>query len=185
MIYLQVSKIYSLTFEFLFFSSFKPRFRTYLTYFFFFFFFLKKYIYIVFSKEQFENVIHSLLINLSDYSTDSRGDIGSWIREAAMISLKYLLIQGALSNYLTSSSSLSSMLVGEVIAGILKQSVEKIDKIRKIAGEIIQELIYHDLVSIYIPHLDDLRDIIPNPKFVFFFLWFMNSHIFMYFNDFQ
>jgi len=86
-----------------------------------------------------------------------------------MISLKYLLIQGALSNYLTSSSSLSSMLVGEVIAGILKQSVEKIDKIRKIAGEIIQELIYHDLVSIYIPHLDDLRDIIPNPKFVFFF----------------
>ncbi|KAI8030068.1 Tubulin-folding cofactor D, partial [Camellia lanceoleosa] len=61
-------------------------------------------------------VMQTLFKALDDYSIDNRGDVGSWVHEAAMDGLESL------------------------VEGIVKQAVEKMDKIRERAAKVLQRI---------------------------------------------
>lgn len=134
-----------------------------------------------------------LLKGLDDYAIDNRGDVGSWVREAAMDALKrcsFLLCletngewtKGESERSLkpsperhsgeTETSGLATTRSGpffdedisvKVIGGLAKQAVEKIDRVRDVAGRILQHLLHSDQVNIdQIPHKRALEQIIPN-----------------------
>ncbi|RHZ45413.1 hypothetical protein Glove_680g46 [Diversispora epigaea] len=96
------------------------------------------------SKSIFDKMIEAAFIGLEDYSVDLRGDIGSWIRKASMM---YLGVICPLMARLDQKDPkckpwLSDELIKKVFGELLKQSVERIDKIRTCAGNILTELLY-------------------------------------------
>lgn len=89
---------------------------------------------------------HCLLQNMEDYTTDKRGDIGSWVREAAMSCLKVLTIRMAecCKDFPEDERRLlPSATISQMIGLIARQSVEKIDNIRVRAGKIFSLLLYN------------------------------------------
>ena len=72
-----------------------------------------------------EHVVDALLMCLSDYTTDNRGDVGSWLREAAMKALP--LVIGAIQSRVV---KVDAHRCRQVISGVLKQAFEKIDRVR-------------------------------------------------------
>lgn len=129
-------------------------------------------------------VMKSLFKALDDYSVDNRGDVGSWVREAAMDALErctYILCKrDAISLQSEIEEPLQELENDEIrknqvdplfdanhavilIGGILKQAVEKMDKIREIAAKVLQRILYNDIVYVpYIPYREKLKEIIPN-----------------------
>lgn len=129
-------------------------------------------------------VMKSLFKALDDYSVDNRGDVGSWVREAAMDGLErcsYILCKrdaiGSQSKVeeclqvpgydlirvdemnLLFDADLATNLVG----GVLKQAVEKMDKLREAAANILQRILYNGTIFIpFIPYREKLEEIIPN-----------------------
>lgn len=81
---------------------------------------------------------------LEDYSIDHRGDVGSWIREACMQGLAEMipLVAQLDLSYETSERYLSEEDQNQVLAKLLQQSVEKIDKMRASAAASIIKIIY-------------------------------------------
>ena len=81
--------------------------------------------------------------NLDDYSTDQRGDIGSWVRMSCVSAL--VSISGVLLSALTSPEQLGEYLRPETfhvaIGGMLKQGVERLDNVRQLAGEELAKLL--------------------------------------------
>lgn len=133
-------------------------------------------------------VMMALFKALDDYSVDNRGDVGSWVREAALDGLEkctYMLckrdlacLSGRSENNSTGSvkqqftndivkdnedfplfdENLATCLIG----GIGKQAVEKMDKLREAAANVLYRILYNQLV--YIPHIpfrDKLEEIVP------------------------
>lgn len=131
-------------------------------------------------------VMTSLLRSLGDYSVDNRGDVGSWVREAAMDGLErctYILCKknsvgsnerldqteiasdlreiDIVENYkfsLIFDENLSTRIIG----GLCKQAVEKMDKLREAAAKVLQRILHNKMVYIpYIPHRKKLEEIVP------------------------
>src|ERR1700753_3387804 len=78
----------------------------------------------------------ALLEGLADYTTDERGDVGSWIRISCVLALSQLV-----QILFTHSESLPNFVeylppkkYQAAIGGILKQSVERLDNVRQQAG---------------------------------------------------
>ncbi|XP_022574223.2 tubulin-folding cofactor D-like [Brassica napus] len=114
-------------------------------------------------------VMDTLLKALDDYSVDNRGDVGSWVREAAIHGLEkctYILCKKAGADSAGDSSSLfDSNLANRLIGGIVKQGVEKMDKLRETAAKALQRILYHETVTVpYIPYREKLEDIISNQE---------------------
>ncbi|KAI8380956.1 tubulin folding cofactor D C terminal-domain-containing protein [Radiomyces spectabilis] len=89
-----------------------------------------------------EHILQTLQTCLLDYSTDQRGDVGSWVRMASMDCLASLiprLVQLQCAGALTCVSSAKK---AEIMAGLLKQGVERIDRVRANAGTVIRDFIY-------------------------------------------
>lgn len=127
-------------------------------------------------------VMSSLFIALEDYSTDNRGDIGSWVREAAMDGLErctYILCKrDSLNKEISSSLQLEkgdnsgddhfssyfeASLAKNLVGGIVKQAVEKMDKLRELAARILQRLLHNKTIFVpHIPHREILEHIVPN-----------------------
>ncbi|KAF7732752.1 hypothetical protein EC973_000024 [Apophysomyces ossiformis] len=80
----------------------------------------------------------------SDYSTDQRGDVGSWVRCASMDCLHYFVPYVARLDAVTTPTYLTADDTTLVVAGLLKQGVERIDKVRARAGTIIDEFLYEN-----------------------------------------
>ncbi|XP_011644705.1 tubulin-specific chaperone D [Pogonomyrmex barbatus] len=98
------------------------------------------------------------LLALKEYTIDSRGDIGAWVREAAMIGLHVLtnlVLQAKLL------SVLNKDLMANIIGGIAQQAVERIDGIRAQAGTVFSALIHSDPPLPNIPHHNELKAIFP------------------------
>ncbi|KAI7993876.1 Tubulin-folding cofactor D [Camellia lanceoleosa] len=101
---------------------------------------------------------------LDDYSVDNRGDVGSWVREAAMDGLErctYILCKRHSMNLrcIRFDANLATSLVG----GIVKQAVEKMDKIRERATKVLQRILYNKTIFVpFIPYREMLEEIIPN-----------------------
>ncbi|XP_025987587.2 tubulin-specific chaperone D [Solenopsis invicta] len=98
------------------------------------------------------------LLALKEYTIDSRGDIGAWVREAAMIGLHVL------TNLISQAKLLSVLnedLMADVIGGIAQQAVERIDGIRAQAGTVFSALIHSDPPLPNIPYHNELKTIFP------------------------
>ncbi|KAF8895385.1 ARM repeat-containing protein [Infundibulicybe gibba] len=89
---------------------------------------------------------NALLTGLDDYTIDNRGDVGSWIRIVCIRGL------AAFSATLISNASTIPQFEGylppacyrQALAGILKQGVERLDNVRREAGECFLRLLVLD-----------------------------------------
>ncbi|CAJ1977590.1 unnamed protein product [Sphenostylis stenocarpa] len=133
-------------------------------------------------------VMTGLFKALDDYSVDNRGDVGSWVREAAIDGLEkctYMLCKIDKSVCLpersdgnkiepTAQPSTDSMksnqevslfdenLATNLVGGICKQAVEKMDKLREAAANVLHRILYNQMIYIpYIPFREKLEEIIP------------------------
>uniref|UniRef100_A0A6N2MVK8 Uncharacterized protein n=1 Tax=Salix viminalis TaxID=40686 RepID=A0A6N2MVK8_SALVM len=129
-------------------------------------------------------VMLSLFKALDDYSVDNRGDVGSWVREAAMEGLEtctYILcikdsngkshgvesVSERPNDDMADNNQLVSFfdanVATNVIGGIAKQAVEKMDKIREAAAKVLQRILYSKAIFIpFIPYRENLEEIVPN-----------------------
>ncbi|CAA6656204.1 unnamed protein product [Spirodela intermedia] len=120
-------------------------------------------------------VLQTLFMALDDYTVDNRGDVGSWVREAAMEGLErstYILCKrDSLGRMRPSGDNclsdipnveLSGTLAVRLVGGIAKQAVEKIDKIRDAAARRLQRLLHNNNYFVpFIPHREILEGLIP------------------------
>lgn len=128
----------------------------------------------------------ALFRTLDDYAVDNRGDVGSWVREAALDALErctFILCkrdivalraapatghESELGDMEVNSSNTSQRLFDsgiaqDLVAGIAKQAVEKIDKMREIAIKTLQRILYlQEHLVPFIPSRELLEEIIPN-----------------------
>ena len=98
-----------------------------------------------------DQVVPALMAALQDYCTDSRGDVGSWVREAAMGCLPPVLCAAA--------SAADGDLVTAAVCALLKQAAEKIDRTRGVAATSLAALL-RDLpreVAAQVPHYEALH----------------------------
>ncbi|KAL3695132.1 hypothetical protein R1sor_008783 [Riccia sorocarpa] len=115
---------------------------------------------------------------LDDYAVDNRGDVGSWVREAAMEGIErctYLLcrIQTLRGKVVDTEKPMNGSegskygcllteAIGlQVIGGLAKQAVEKIDRVRDAAGSTLQRILLNCHVpDSCIPHKQELKEIV-------------------------
>lgn len=83
------------------------------------------------------SIYDTLIAGFDDYSTDARGDVGSWIRIACINGLtdviQILFYKANLVPDLESYFTPLKFHAG--VAQILKQGVERLDNVRQVAGE--------------------------------------------------
>lgn len=82
----------------------------------------------------------AMFASLEDYTTDNRGDIGSWVREAAIATMETLVLSAR------SAGLLQPNRLAEAISKLVKQLAEKMDRIREAAGMTLQRLIENKLL---------------------------------------
>lgn len=148
-----------------------------------------------------EQVMECLFRALDDYSVDNRGDVGSWVREAAIEGLEQCTI--LLCRSLTPSQdegsepvendkvasidgvtpagcqistetlqikrsnivSFNSSLALRVIGGLVKQALEKINRVRDTAGRTLRTILHNKSIFIpFIPHNEELKLLVPEEK---------------------
>ncbi|XP_047427663.1 tubulin-specific chaperone D isoform X2 [Mugil cephalus] len=112
----------------------------------------------VLCSENVAQVYGTLLSCMNDYTTDSRGDVGAWVREAAMTSLMDLTMLVASS----APEILSPDLVRSMMCCLAQQAAEKIDRYRAHAGSIFLRLLHSTEPAVpHIPHREELLSILP------------------------
>ena len=89
-------------------------------------------------------VLEACCTCLKDYSMDNRGDVGSWVREAAMLALERLVPLVVARDAQRGSHELawlSDALVKRILDALVQQLCEKIDRIRLRAGATLRALV--------------------------------------------
>uniref|UniRef100_A0A8C2EJG1 Tubulin-specific chaperone D n=1 Tax=Cyprinus carpio TaxID=7962 RepID=A0A8C2EJG1_CYPCA len=103
-------------------------------------------------------VYEALLGCMNDYSMDSRGDVGAWVRAAAMSSLMDVTLLVVAS----APELLSSDLVQRMMCCLVQQAAEKIDRYRAHAGTVFLRLLHStDPAVPHVPHREELLSIFP------------------------
>lgn len=114
-------------------------------------------------------IYNCYLFALKEYTIDSRGDIGAWVREAAMtglhvstiyndmrlllllMSVKIIFLSFKVLTNLVLQANLLSLLneslMTNIIGGIAQQAVERIDGIRAQAGIVFSALIHRSVIN--------------------------------------
>lgn len=105
-------------------------------------------------------ILECFIEGLKDYTSDSRGDIGAWVREASMIGLQ-VITQCAVK---ADENLLTPELVTTIMACISQQAVEKIDRTRGHAGHVFINLLYSDPCIPNVPHRAKLENIFQEKK---------------------
>ncbi|SJX60387.1 related to Tubulin-folding cofactor D [Sporisorium reilianum f. sp. reilianum] len=90
------------------------------------------------TAETLRKAVRSMLVGLQDYSTDQRGDVGSWVRLSCVAGLREVLIlcRSAAEEVLTEDD------FHEAVGGMWKQAAERIDHVRHAAGTSVLA-VYH------------------------------------------
>ncbi|XP_022244717.1 tubulin-specific chaperone D-like [Limulus polyphemus] len=104
------------------------------------------------SKENIDRVYGCLLAGMKDYTLSNRGDIGAMVREAAMVAVQEVTLQVSKSDVLLITKEISSQL----FCALIQQNVEKIDRIRLVAGTAFSTLLHSSPQVPNIPHRNDL-----------------------------
>uniref|UniRef100_A0A8C9YBP0 Tubulin-specific chaperone D n=1 Tax=Sander lucioperca TaxID=283035 RepID=A0A8C9YBP0_SANLU len=106
-------------------------------------------------SENVAGVYGALLNSMNDYTTDSRGDVGAWVREAAMTSLMDV-------TKLVASIAPEILLVKCMMCCLAQQAAEKIDHYRAHAGNVFLRLLHSTEPAVpHIPHQEELLSIFP------------------------
>ncbi|NXS30951.1 TBCD protein, partial [Pomatostomus ruficeps] len=112
-------------------------------------------------RDNVEEVYATLLAGVTDYTTDSRGDVGGWVREAAMSGLMevtLLLVQNE-------AELISANSCKQIMCWLAQQSAEKIDKFRAHAGSVFLTLLHFDRPPVpHVPHREELERIFPRSE---------------------
>ena len=112
--------------------------------------------------------IEKFLEGFEDYSIDSNGDVGSWVREGSIRGLDSL-ISTLHSQGLTLDSVMESdkqaIFWNAVISNLCRQAVERIDRLRETAGTVLHKILW-DVPSVNVSSAEKLRAILP--RFSFF-----------------
>uniref|UniRef100_A0A667WIG7 Tubulin-specific chaperone D n=1 Tax=Myripristis murdjan TaxID=586833 RepID=A0A667WIG7_9TELE len=112
----------------------------------------------VLCSENVTEVFGALLDSMNDYTTDSRGDVGAWVREAAMSSLMDVTLLVVSS----APELLSPDLVKRMMCCLAQQAAEKIDRYRAHAGSVLLCLLHSTEPAVpHIPHRQELLSIFP------------------------
>lgn len=88
----------------------------------------------VVSTEQLSSAVLALINAMSDYSTDQRGDVGSWIRVAAVLSLGNITAHFAIQSSANTSPPFSQEVFDKFNSGLVKLLVEKLEPVRAAAA---------------------------------------------------
>ncbi|KAG2186104.1 hypothetical protein INT43_002542 [Umbelopsis isabellina] len=119
-------------------------------------------------KEIFQSLLCGLLKNLEDYSTDQRGDVGSWVREESMKCLGLVVpivtqLERPNLNGMEEVVYISVESHTQIIGKVLKQASERIDRTRVCAGQTLETILQclcPDEQSLFIipgqAHLNDI-----------------------------
>ncbi|KAK1785583.1 hypothetical protein P4O66_018945 [Electrophorus voltai] len=103
-------------------------------------------------------VYEALLDCMGDYTTDSRGDVGAWVRAAAMTGLQDVTLQVAGS----SPELLTPAICQRVMSCLAQQAAEKIDRYRAHAGAVFLRLLHGTEPAVpHLPHREELLSIFP------------------------
>ncbi|XP_075297320.1 tubulin-specific chaperone D isoform X1 [Opisthocomus hoazin] len=112
-------------------------------------------------RDNVTQIYATLLRGVTDYTTDSRGDVGGWVREAAMTSLMevtLLLVQ-------SEAELINANICKQIMCWLAQQSAEKIDKFRAHAGSVFLTLLHFDRPPVpHIPHREELERIFPRSE---------------------
>ncbi|TFY52216.1 hypothetical protein EVJ58_g10139 [Rhodofomes roseus] len=95
-------------------------------------------------------IIDAMLDGLSDYTSDERGDVGSWVRMACVKGLTSFAetLFPAAPNLDNFAEYLPSTKYHNAVGGILKQGVERLDNVRQLSGECFMRLLMLPLPAI-------------------------------------
>ncbi|ELR13906.1 HEAT repeat domain containing protein [Acanthamoeba castellanii str. Neff] len=108
-----------------------------------------------------KEVFDALLAALDDYSVDNRGDVGSWVREAALKAAeKWALRMAAV----TTTQLITAEMSQGLFSRVLRQLAEKIDRLRAHAGDTLERLLYpaeEGLRMPLVPHREQLKQAFP------------------------
>lgn len=105
-----------------------------------------------FNTNLIESILNAILLASNDYSNDKRGDVGSWVRLACMQSL----LEISQSSYVLSEHNWES-----IFGVLLRQIVEKIDRLRQVAGDIIEKMLNNPAIP---PWAEELKPVFVNNK---------------------
>ncbi|CAJ0933370.1 unnamed protein product [Ranitomeya imitator] len=109
----------------------------------------------VLCRENVTLVYDAMLNCMNDYTTDSRGDVGAWVREAAMaglLDITLLLVR-------TAPELIGEDVCRRMMCSVAQQAAEKIDRFRAHAGSVFLSLLHHDPCVPNIPHREALERI--------------------------
>ncbi|XP_041362453.1 tubulin-specific chaperone D-like [Gigantopelta aegis] len=92
------------------------------------------------------------LAAMSDYTMDSHGDVGAWVREASISGLETLtcILSEKAPNLITPETCKN------LCCCLLQQACEKIDRTRARAGSVFIKLLYHKPTVPHVPHRREL-----------------------------
>ncbi|KAM9750004.1 tubulin-specific chaperone D isoform 2-T2 [Dama dama] len=109
-------------------------------------------------RENVSQIYCTLLDCLKDYTTDSRGDVGAWVREAAMTSLMDLtLLLGR-----NQPELIEAPLCQRLMCCLAQQASEKIDRFRAHAARVFLALLHADSPAVpHVPARPELERLFP------------------------
>jgi hypothetical protein len=113
------------------------------------------------SQENLNQILEAYHVGLHDYTTDSHGDVGSWVREASMIAIDKTISLIAGKQHATTEQYhvLDQTLLEKLIGSLLRQATERIDRVRQYAGTTLRHLLYD--CELTIPGRESLEKAIP------------------------
>lgn len=103
-----------------------------------------------------------MLEGLEDYEIDYKlGDVGSKVREASIRSITKLLVCIYHLNIKEITEKFLYPNIYNYLSGLIKQNVEKMNKIRLCAGESLQEFFHElrEIKAVDIPFFEELKQI--------------------------
>lgn len=111
-------------------------------------------------RETLNDIYDTLIRSLSDYTKDSRGDVGSMVRLEGIKGIQALTLTLVEKNV----SILDEEIVKKVMCSVFQQCGEKIHRVRDGARDAIYALLYHKPPTPHIPHHDELSKIFYDPN---------------------
>ena len=121
------------------------------------------------AKKLVDATFQCFLTGLEEYTSDNRGDIGAWVREASMKGL-FQLVTICPTEWLTEE------LVMKTMRGLAQQAMEKIDRTRGLAGKLFCQLVWHPKEIPHIKRHSELKKIFPEDSEGV--LWLFADHTF-------
>nr|KAJ3417659.1 hypothetical protein HK105_000960 [Polyrhizophydium stewartii] len=109
-----------------------------------------------------QTIVGALLAGTRDYSTDSRGDVGSWVREASVQGLAVLVRLLDATPRGPDAFELDGEARRQAFAAMCQQSVEKIDRVRERAAMTLVRLVWDE--GVVVPARAEMQAVLPRPQ---------------------